>query len=136
MMHELMTTPYGRVVSSTLPYAEAVDRVKALLKEEGFGVLCEIDVTRTLREKIGASFRPYVILGACNPEFAHRALESDGQLGLLLPCNVVVQEEAGHAIVSAIDPQALLGVSKEPALMPVAREVGERLNRVLDAVAE
>lgn len=136
MKDALQTTEYGKVVASDLPIDQAVERVKALLKDEGFGVLCDIDVRKTLAEKLGREFRPYRILGACNPVLAYEALGTDPQLGLLLPCNVVVQEESGHAIVSAIDALAMLSVANNPALQPIAREVNERLARVLDRMAE
>lgn len=126
---------YGRVVKTTLSYDDAVERVRQLLKEQGFGVLCEIDVAKTMREKIGAPFRPYVILGACNPQLAHRALSEEAQLGLLLPCNVVVQEIDGHTVVSAVDAQAMLGVVGNANLRPVADEANARLARVLDGIA-
>jgi uncharacterized protein (DUF302 family) len=129
------TAPYGHAVTSNLPYEEAVDRVKALLKDEGFGVLCDIDVANTMQEKIGKAFRPYRILGACNPSLAYEALSADPQLGLLLPCNVVIQEEDGRTIVSAIDTRALLAISEDPRLLPIADEVNARLMRVLDKVA-
>src|SRR5579872_6307428 len=136
MKDALQTTEYGKVVACDLPIDEAVERVKALLKDEGFGVLCEIDVRKTLAEKLGTEFRPYRILGACNPVLAHEALNADPQLGLLLPCNVVVQEESGHSIVSAIDAMAMMSVANNPALQPIARYANERLARVLDRIAE
>jgi uncharacterized protein (DUF302 family) len=126
---------YGTVVKSALGYTEAVERVKALLREEGFGVLCEIDVAKTLAEKIGAEVPPYVILGACSPQFAHQAIAAEPQLGLLLPCNLVVQEREGETLVSAIDAAALLSVVGNPALSTVAQQVNARLSKVLQAVA-
>lgn len=135
MNQALKKTEYGYVVTTALPHEAAVERVKELLKDEGFGVLCDIDVAKTLHEKIGEDFRPYRILGACNPNLAHRALTEDSQLGLLLPCNVVVQEEEGHTIVSAIDTHALMSVTLNPALTPTADEVNTRLHRVLDKIA-
>jgi uncharacterized protein (DUF302 family) len=135
-MIEAAKIGYGRVVATSLPFAEAVTRVKERLKEQQFGVLCEIDVAKTLREKIGAAFRPYIIIGACNPPLAHRALSAEPQLGLLLPCNVVVQEKDGRTLVSAIDAHAMLGVVGNPALEPVAEDAGARLNRVLDQMAQ
>jgi len=135
MKGSLRSAPYGHVVTSSLPYKESVDRAKALLKDEGFGVLCDIDVANTMREKIGKTFRPYRILGACNPSLAYEALSADPQLGLLLPCNVVIQEEDGRTIVSAIDTRALLAISENPKLLPIADEVNARLMRVLDKVA-
>lgn len=127
---------YGKTINTSLAYGEAVERVKTLLRDEGFGVLCEIDVAKTLREKIGVDFRPYCILGACNPHLAQQALEQESQLGLLLPCNVVVQEESGATVVSAIDAHALLSVVGNAALSGVADDVNERLGRVLDRVAQ
>ena len=126
---------YGNIVTTGLPYAEAVERAKSLLKDEGFGVLCEIDVTKTLKEKIGADFRPYVILGACNPQFAHQVLTQEDHIGLLLPCNVVVQQGANGTVVSAIDASAMLSVVGKPELEPIAREVNVRLARVLERIA-
>ncbi len=132
----MITKPrYGSVVASSLPFAAAVARAKELLKEEGFGVLCEIDVAKTLKEKIGADFRPYVILGACNPSLAHQALCAESQLGLLLPCNMVVQQEASSVTVSAIDALVLLGVVGRPELTATAADVNTRLNRVLERIA-
>ncbi|HYU21376.1 MAG TPA: DUF302 domain-containing protein [Chloroflexota bacterium] len=115
-----------------LPYAAAVERTRAALKEEGFGVITEIDVQRTLKEKTGTDFRPYVILGACNPQLAHRALGADLDIGLLLPCNVVVYEADGGSIVAAMDPEAALGLVQNPAITPIAHEAKERLTRALD----
>lgn len=132
MRDPVQTGEYGKVVTSELPFDSAVERVKSALKEEGFGVLCDIDVRKTLQEKLGADFRPYRILGACNPRLAHQALSNDGQLGLLLPCNVVVQEEYGRTIVSAIDATALLSVTHNSQLSEIAQEVNTRLGRVLD----
>lgn len=126
---------YGKVVATTLPFEQSIERVRELLREEGFGVLCDIDVAKTLHEKIHAEFRPYRILGACNPHFAHRALEEEPHLGLLLPCNVVVQELGGLTIVSAIDARALLGVIGSPELADLAEDVNARLERVLDRLA-
>jgi uncharacterized protein (DUF302 family) len=130
------STAYGKVVTTSLGYHDAVDRAKEILKDEGFGVLCEIDVAQTLLEKIGAEFAPYRILGACNPQFAHQALSLEPQLGLLLPCNVVVQVENGKTVVSAIDARALLGIVGNDHLLGVADEVNTRLGRVLDRIAE
>jgi uncharacterized protein (DUF302 family) len=133
---EISSPSYGKVVNTMLDFNDAIDAVKALLKDEGFGLLCEIDVTKTLHEKTGADFRPYRILGACNPTLAHRALSTESQLGLLLPCNMVVQVQDGRTIVSAIDAHALLSVVGGKNLGPVADEVNARFNRVLDRVAK
>lgn len=132
----IRTNAYGSAVSTHLPYEAAVERVKSLLKDEGFGVLCDIDVAKTMQEKLGASFRPYRILGACNPSLAHQALSADGQLGLLLPCNVVVQEMDGETVVSAIDTRALMSVTNNPSLLSIADDVNSRLRRVLNGIAE
>jgi uncharacterized protein (DUF302 family) len=128
--------PYGRVLSVDLPFEVAVDRVKSLLASEGFGVLCDIDVSRTLREKTGADFRPYRIIGACNPALALQALSQEPQLGLLLPCNVVVQSQDGQTLVSAIDTRSLLSLVGHPELEPVADDVNARLQRVLEGIVE
>ena len=135
MRDSLETTKYGRIVRTGLPYESAVERVKALLKDEGFGILCEIDVAKTLQEKLGVAFRPYRILGACNPPLAYQALSTDAQLGLLLPCNIVVQQDGGDTIVSAIDTRALMSVTNETSLLPIADEVNARLSRVLDRIS-
>lgn len=115
-------------------YEEAVRRVTDALAEEGFGVLTSIDVKATLKEKLDAEYRRYVILGACNPELAHRALTRDDNLGLLLPCNVVVAERDGGSEVSAARPLAVLDVAGNPEIRPVAEEAEERLRRVVDAL--
>ena len=116
-------------------YDEAVERVTAGLKEGGFGVLTEIDVKATLKKKIDADFRRYIILGACNPNLAHKALQAESQLGLLLPCNVVVQEdEAGDVVVSVVDPRAMFKLVENPELDAVAADVANMLSAVLDAL--
>ncbi|HEY8322383.1 MAG TPA: DUF302 domain-containing protein [Candidatus Baltobacteraceae bacterium] len=127
---------YGRDVTTGLTFENAVDAAKAFLKDEGFGVLCEIDVQATLREKLGVTFRPYRILGSCNPTLAHRALTAEPQIGLLLPCNLVVQEIDGTTHVSAIDANAMLGVAGAGSeLSPVASDANERLGRVLERLS-
>lgn len=116
-------------------FQHAVEKVTAALKIEGFGVLTEIDVQETLKQKIGVDFRRYVILGACNPNLAHRALAAEPQIGLLLPCNVVVQETPeGGVVVSIADPRAMFAMVNNAAVAPVAAEAEERLRRVIDAV--
>ena len=118
------------------PFDDAVERVVAALSDEGFGVLADIDVRATMREKLGVEFRAYRILGACSPPLAHEALGEEPRLGSLLPCNVVVYEtEDGRVGVSAVDPAAMLSVVDNPALDPIADEVTARFERVLDAVA-
>ena len=126
---------YGFGVQVKLPYQEAVERTKAALKEEGFGVLCEIDVKKTMKEKLGAEFRNYVILGACNPPLAHQALEFELDLGLLLPCNVAVYEVDGGSVVKAMDPEPVLGIVGNSQLDGVARQVKEKMQRVIESVA-
>ena len=117
-----------------LPYDEALQRVKDALKQEGFGVLTEIDVKKTLREKLGTDFRRYDIIGACNPQLAHRALQAELDIGLLLPCNVVVYEDDGGSVVAAFDPEAAMGLAENPGLSEIAREAKERLVRALEKV--
>jgi uncharacterized protein (DUF302 family) len=123
---------YGLTVKTWLNYTEALDAVTALLKTEGFGVLTEIDVRATLKAKLGVEMAPYIILGACNPPLAHRALSAEPEIGLLLPCNVIVYTDAtGQTTVSAIDPEAQFALVGRDDLASLAREVGERLRRVL-----
>jgi uncharacterized protein (DUF302 family) len=118
-----------------LPYAEAVERVVAALKEEGFGVLTEIDVKATLKKKLDAEFRKYVILGACNPPLAHKALSTELEIGLLLPCNAIVYaKDGGGSVVSIVDPISMLGVVKSAELAPVAEDARARLQRVIEAL--
>ncbi|MFQ5398966.1 MAG: DUF302 domain-containing protein [Anaerolineae bacterium] len=117
-------------------YESAVARVTEELKKEGFGVLTEIDVKATLKKKLGVDFRPYVILGACNPPLAHKALTIAPEVGLLLPCNVTVsQEEDGRILVSIVDPNQMLGVVDNHALEEIACDAEERLRRVAAALA-
>ena len=127
------TTPgYTLTHTTTLPFAGAVERVRAELQSEGFGVLTEIDVQATLKEKLDIDREPYVILGACNPGLAHEALTADPELGTLLPCNVVVFEHEGETHVSAIDAERMLSIVGNDDLAPIAAEVRDRLARVVD----
>lgn len=121
-----------------LGFGETGRRVRAALEEEGFGVLTEIDVKATLKEKLNADFRRYEILGACDPSLAYQALQAEGDVGLLLPCNVVVQEaeNGGGTVVEAMDPVVQLGVADNDELPPLAEKVRARLVRVLDRVEE
>jgi uncharacterized protein (DUF302 family) len=128
-------TPVGIRVKVSLPYAEAVEKTIAALKTEGFGVLTTIDVKQTIREKLGEDYRPYVILGACNPPLAHRALTAEPEVGLLLPCNVVVYEEGDGCVVSAMDPTKAMQLVPHPELEAVAKEARAKLERVLHQVA-
>jgi len=125
---------YGFGKTVDMPYDRAVERVTEELKKEGFGVLTTIDVRDTLKKKLNVEFRKYVILGACNPPFAHQALQADDQIGLLLPCNVVVQEKDGKTSVSAFDPMVMVSVTENPKVTPIAEEVRKRLQRVVEAV--
>ncbi len=116
----------------TVGYDEALTRVTEELKTEGFGVLTEIDVRETLKKKLDVDFRRYKILGACNPPFAHRALQAEVDVGLMLPCNVIVYEDdAGRAVVNAIDPMQTIAAHHD-GLRPIAAEVRERLARVIE----
>jgi uncharacterized protein (DUF302 family) len=124
-------TKYGIETRLPLPYEQAVERVTEALKGEGFGVLTEIDVKATLKKKLDVDFRRYVILGACNPPLAHRALSTELDVGLLLPCNVIVYEDGDGSVVSAADPGAMMDVSGNPELSPIAREARERLERAI-----
>ena len=126
-----MTEEIGFRTRLKLDYEQAVQAARAALQEEGFGVLTEIDVRATLKAKLAKDFRRYVILGACNPPLAHRALEADPSVGLLLPCNVIVYEEGDGSVVAAVDPLGLLGVLDNPALREVAQEAEARLRRVI-----
>jgi uncharacterized protein (DUF302 family) len=125
---------YGLTAKLSVPYDEAVDKVTTALKSEGFGILTEIDVKSTLKKKLDADFRRYVILGACNPPLAHRALQAELDVGLLLPCNVIVYEEGEGSVVSIIDPLTMVEVSDNPALGEVAQEAKARLQRVVDGL--
>ncbi len=127
---------YTLTGTTSLSFADAVARVRETLKEEGFGVLTEIDVRATLREKLGAETEPYVILGACNPRYAHEALGIEPELGALLPCNVVVSEREGTTHVFAVDPAALLGIVGNPALESVAAEIEAKVERAVRKVWE
>lgn len=118
-----------------MDFQAAVDKVTAELQSRGFGILTQIDVRKTLEAKLGVDFRPYLILGACNPAFAHRALQTEDKIGTMLPCNVVVQQAADGAVeVSAVDPVASMAAVRNEGLSPIAGEVRERLRAVIDAL--
>jgi uncharacterized protein (DUF302 family) len=128
-----MRIGFGRVVD--LPYAEALARTEEALEKEGFGIITRVDVKATMKEKLGVDFTPFVILGACNPPLAHRALEAEPEIGLMLPCNVVVRQVAeGKTRVEAVDATAMASLFPSADLAAVADEVGERLTRVLASV--
>lgn len=127
---------YAMTVRVAAPFAETVGRVRDALKEQGFGVLTEIDVQATLREKLGEQMEDYLILGACDPSLAHRALGVDREIGLLLPCNVVVRGDGpGTTLVQALDPQTMVQIAGRPELKDVADEATTRLQAALATLA-
>jgi uncharacterized protein (DUF302 family) len=134
-MASVTDTAYTLSGITPLGFADAVARVRETLAEEGFGVLTEIDVRTTLKERLDEDMPPYLILGACNPPYAHRALEIEPELGALLPCNVVVYvDEAGATHVSGVDPVAMLGIVGRPDLEPLADEIQGKIERALTKV--
>ncbi len=126
---------YARSITLDLPYEEAVGKVKEALREQGFGTLTEIDVQATLREKLGTETEPYLIIGACNPPLAHRALEAVPTVGVFLPCNVVVRRSGGRSIVDAMDPEVMSKVIADPTLEEVAAEASRKIQAALDALS-
>ncbi len=128
--------PYALGVHAPGDYDAVVARTRAALQQEGFGVISEIDIAATLRAKLGVDSPAQIILGACNPGFAHQALLAEPEIGTLLPCNVVVRQDGDRVAVSAMDPVAALSLTKNERVAEVASEVRERLSRVLAAVAE
>ncbi len=131
----MLTTGYTLTTVTPAPFDEAVGRVREELAGEGFGVLCEIDVQATLRDRLGVEREPYVILGACNPPLAHRALDAEPDLGTLLPCNVAVYRARGETHISAIDAERMLSLVENEELAPVAAEVRARLAKVVERAA-
>jgi uncharacterized protein (DUF302 family) len=131
----MLTTRYTLSAITPLPFSDAVERVRSELRSAGFGVLCEIDVQATMREKLGVEREPYVILGACNPPLAHQALEAEPELGVLLPCNVVVYRRADETHIAAIDPERMLSIVDNDELGPLAAEIRNRLHAVVERVA-
>jgi len=130
----VLATGYTLSATTALPFAEAVERVREELQVDGFGVLCEIDVQATMKAKLGVEGEPYTILGACNPPLAHRALEAEPELGVLLPCNVVVYVRDGRTHVGAVDAERMLSIVGNEELAPVAAEVRARLAAVVERV--
>lgn len=126
---------YGTTITTDRDFAETVELTRAALADNGFGVLTEIDVQATLKKKLDVDMEPYLILGACNPQLAHRALGVERDIGLLLPCNVVVRRDGDRTVVQALDPQVMVSVPGQPELQPVADEAGKRLAAALAAVA-
>ncbi|MCG7523585.1 DUF302 domain-containing protein [Streptomyces sp. OfavH-34-F] len=126
--------PYDRTVTVEGPFDRVQQEVRSALADQGFGVLTEIDVQATLKAKLDHDMEPYLILGACNPSLAHRALEVDRSIGLLLPCNVVVRADGDEVVVQAFDPNAMVSLTGLDALAPVAQEATRRLDAALAAV--
>jgi len=127
-----MTYGYKRQVKGT--YDEVVQKVRAELKKEGFGIMSEIDVKKTIKEKLGTDFDNYIILGACNPPFAYKALQAEKDIGLLMPCNVIVYEDKGKVFVAAIRPTVAMGMVGNQNLAAVAVEVENKLKKVVDSL--
>jgi uncharacterized protein (DUF302 family) len=125
----------GLTVRLDMPFADTVERTRAALKDQGFGVLTEIDVRATMREKLGEQMEDYLILGACNPPLAHSALQVDRQIGLLLPCNVVVRVDGEATLVEAMNPDVMVEVTGRPELTPIAADATRRLRAALDDLA-
>lgn len=123
---------YGRAVD--MPFDQVIEKITETLKEEGFGVLSRIDVHEKLKEKLNVDFRRYVILGACNPPIAHQSLQLEPNLGLLLPCNVVVYEDEGRTVVACIDAVKMLSIVGNPTLSSAAVQVNEKLQRAVERV--
>jgi uncharacterized protein (DUF302 family) len=121
---------YGRALD--VPFEAAVQRAREALKSEGFGVLCEINIREKLKEKLGLDFTNYLILGSCNPPLAYKALQNEMNLGLLLPCNVVVYEKGGKVFVAAVDAVKMLSVVENSALVEIAGQVNQKLRRLID----
>ncbi|MFW6223652.1 MAG: DUF302 domain-containing protein [Spirochaetota bacterium] len=118
-----------------MPFEAAIDRITEELKKEGFGVLTQIDVKQTMKEKLGEDFRDYRILGACNPQFAHKALSTEDKIGTMLPCNVIVQDHGGGKVeAAAVDPRASMASVDNPELEAVAAEVGTRISKVIESL--
>ena len=126
---------YGTTVTTRLPFDEAVALTRAALATQGFGILTEIDVQATLKTKLDKDMEPYLILGACNPQLAHQALAVERDIGLLLPCNVVVRRDGEQTLVQALDPQVMVSLPGLPALQPVADEAARRLKAALDEIS-
>jgi uncharacterized protein (DUF302 family) len=126
---------YTLSTSTELAFDAAVARVREELAAEGFGVLCEIDVQATLRQKLGIEREPYLILGACNPPLAHGALEAEPEIGVLLPCNVIVYAQEGETRIAAVDPEQMLSIVGNDELGPTAAEVRRRLGAVVERAA-
>jgi uncharacterized protein (DUF302 family) len=132
----MLATTYTLSATTELGFTEAAERVREELEAEGFGILCEIDVQATLKEKLDVDGEPYLILGACNPPLAHRALEAEPDLGTLLPCNVVVYRRGGTTTISAIDAERMLSIVGKDELAPIAAEVRSKLAAVVERATQ
>ena len=132
----MLATSYTLSTTTELDHADAVTRVRDELKAEGFGILCEIDVQATLHERLGLDGEPYMILGACNPPLAHQALTAEPELGVLLPCNVVVYRRDARTHIAAIDAERMLSIVDNEDLAPVAAQVRDKLTRVIERAAQ
>ena len=126
---------YGHTITLDLPFQDAIAKVKDAFQVQGFGTLTEIDVKATLKRKLDLDTEPYLILGTCNPQLAHQALQLEPEIGLLLPCNVVVRRHAGTTLVHALDPQVMIQVPQRPELQPIADEAARRIQAALDSLA-
>lgn len=127
---------YTISATTDLPFAQALSRVREELAREGFGILCEIDVQATLKQKLGVDRDPYVILGACNPPLAHQALDTEPELGTLLPCNVIVYEHESETRIAAVDAEQMLSIVGNEELTPIATDVRQRLSAVVERAAQ
>lgn len=127
---------YGISKTVALSYEQAIEKVTEELKKEGFGILTTIDVKDTLKKKLDVDFKRYVILGACNPPFAYQVLQVEEDIGLLMPCNVLVYEKGDATVVSAFDPLTLLNIVENPQLEPIAKEARTRIERVIAAMSD
>lgn len=125
---------YAITVRTAMPFADAAARIRDALKEQGFGVLTEFDMQATMREKLGVEMEPYIVLGACNPPLAHRALSADRTIGLLLPCNVIVRVAGEQTVVQALDPRTVAEVAGQPELREIAQEAARRLTTALETL--
>lgn len=123
---------FSRVIA--LGYEEAIAKVKEALRSEGFGVLTEIDVRKTLKEKLNRDFPKYIILGACNPPLAHQVLQAEPEVGVFLPCNVLVYEQGGKTVISAMDPEAIMVMVRNEKVGEVAKQVRQKMEKVLDSL--
>ncbi len=131
-----VTSDYAIEIKTGLAFDEVIERLNEFLTEEGFGVLTEIDVKTTLKKKLNIDHKPYRILGACNPQFANRAIKAEPLIGVLLPCNIVVWDDDATRTVAAMEPDIMARITKNPEIAAIAGEVSERIHRVIDRIGE